>query len=220
MINLSELDLYLIRHANPIWKSGFWSTPDTNLSELGIEQAERLGTTLSSEDFDMIYSSPYIRALQTAKAIKTNSEKNLNIKICSWLAEINIGGLHGLNHAEVKKLYPECDIPAFNSSYKQEGPLVSRLLAYNKNFIFPGGESVKSFWDRVRIGLSNLLTDLNNNQYTKTALVGHGGSLTIILLILLGYQVSDQTLPRFRFEEANPTVLKIRKENIMILKIN
>lgn len=226
MLNLPEIKkidditVYLIRHAKPEWREGYWNTSDTRLNEVGIEQAQQLGDKLSLVKFDQIFTSPFSRAFETAKIIATKSQNNIKIEKCSWLSEINIGALHGLNKDEVRRKYSKCDIPPLNSSYKKEGPLFTRILTYDKNFTFPKGESVYQFWQRVLNGLSGFLLNLDGISNQNIAIVAHGGTLSAILLILLGYQLSDNFFPRFRFEEATPMILNIKSGNLIFIKFN
>jgi 2,3-bisphosphoglycerate-dependent phosphoglycerate mutase len=58
--------LYLVRHAQslPIAERGFAGWP---LSELGVEQAERLADLLSTLGIEQVFSSPFTRTLDTAR---------------------------------------------------------------------------------------------------------------------------------------------------------
>ena len=70
--------LYIIRHGDPIYN------PDS-LTELGHKQAEALAKRLSLHGLDKIYSSPMIRAQQTAEP--TCRALGLGYEIEEWASE-------------------------------------------------------------------------------------------------------------------------------------
>jgi broad specificity phosphatase PhoE len=59
------LDLWLVRHAESLGNID-GTHADTDLSPAGQEQARQLGRALSGVDFDVVWSSPLLRARQTA----------------------------------------------------------------------------------------------------------------------------------------------------------
>jgi probable phosphoglycerate mutase len=69
---------YLIRHADPIYD------PDS-ITDLGKRQAEAVGKRLALHGIDEIYSSPMMRAQQTAKPLSEMIKKPINIE--SWTYE-------------------------------------------------------------------------------------------------------------------------------------
>ena len=54
-------------------------TDDSVLTDEGYEQARKAGKALSKINFDKIYSSPLLRAAETAKTIKNTFNKDQNI---------------------------------------------------------------------------------------------------------------------------------------------
>ena len=54
-------------------------TDDSFLTVEGYEQALKAGKALSKINFDKIYSSPLVRAAETAKTIKKNFKKDQDI---------------------------------------------------------------------------------------------------------------------------------------------
>src|SRR6266508_3414029 len=62
--------LYLVRHAQSQGNTGEdLTTGDPELTDVGWEQARRLGERLKSQQIDRIYASPLCRTQQTATAI-------------------------------------------------------------------------------------------------------------------------------------------------------
>lgn len=74
MIDTSEVQLYLLRHAHA-GDPAKWTGPDSArpLSDKGQGQAVRMGLFLADAGFvpDLIMSSPLVRALETARLVAT-----------------------------------------------------------------------------------------------------------------------------------------------------
>lgn len=81
--------LYLVRHGESLAnKNRFHHTPATPLSKDGIKQAEIVAKRLKGIDIDLIYSSPQIRARQTAQAI--SKIKKMPIEFWDNLKEVGV----------------------------------------------------------------------------------------------------------------------------------
>jgi broad specificity phosphatase PhoE len=81
---------------------------DVQLTEKGIWQAQQTGLYFAQYDpFDICFSSPYRRALQTSEGIISNLGYDLRIFKENRLREKEFGRLHGFKTDEIKKLYPE-----------------------------------------------------------------------------------------------------------------
>jgi probable phosphoglycerate mutase len=88
--------LLLIRHGETAHNAdGRLSTaaPGGPLSEKGVEQAAQIAARLSSASLEAIYTSPLIRARQTAEAIAARA--GLTAVVVDELAEISTGELDG-----------------------------------------------------------------------------------------------------------------------------
>ena len=66
------MKVYLIRHGETDWNSvrKLQGQTDIRLNDYGIELAKLTAEGLKDVDFDLIYSSPLIRAVETAEIIK------------------------------------------------------------------------------------------------------------------------------------------------------
>jgi len=99
-----SINVYFVRHGESEGnKRRIHQREEIPLSEKGKEQAELIAERLREVGIDIIYSSPYLRAKQTAKII---AEK-LNLKIEYWdeLKERrNPSELEGLNYSDPKAL--------------------------------------------------------------------------------------------------------------------
>ena len=82
-------------------------TDDSILTDEGYEQARKAGKALSKINFDKIYSSPLVRAAETAKTIKKTFNKEQNIVFYDNLLEVDLSEWSGLKIDEIKKNFPE-----------------------------------------------------------------------------------------------------------------
>jgi len=132
------VELWLVRHGETEWtETGrFCGRSDPDLSEGGRAQARALREILKVEGFDSFVSSPWIRAVETARL--AYGEPRLDER----LAELDFGELEG---ARWHDCAPE---------------IRAELLAYD-TFAAPGGESVKQLSDRV----SELLGELGPGRH-------------------------------------------------------
>ena len=81
---------------------------DTPLTDLGVQQAIQTGKFLRSvAAFDVIFSSPYMRTLQTSQHIAEQLDHPSQIVIEERVREIEFGILDGLTHHGMKERYPE-----------------------------------------------------------------------------------------------------------------
>jgi broad specificity phosphatase PhoE len=79
-----------------------WS--EAPLDEAGREQAASLGRRLASVPLAAVYSSPLLRALQTAEAIVAGQPLKLEAR--EELAELKMAGWQGLGEREIAKRFP------------------------------------------------------------------------------------------------------------------
>ena len=102
--------LYLIRHGETggNFEGRFQGIVDNPLNENGIRQAQMLGTAFSAAKIDVLYTSPLIRARQTAGIIaEMHGMKKLVPVVEPGLIELNGGLLEGRRFSELSKEYPE-----------------------------------------------------------------------------------------------------------------
>lgn len=89
-----------------VWASGVRDV-DTPLTPLGVQQAIATGQFLSKDSFDVIFSSPYMRTLQTSQHIAEQLPAVPRIILEERIREIEFGVLDGLTHQGVRERYPE-----------------------------------------------------------------------------------------------------------------
>ena len=108
---MTETIVYLIRHSEPtpMMNVNIINCKDNNqvlnekriLSVSGEKRAEELSKKEELQNIDSVYSSSYVRALETAKYIAL--ENNTKINIDERLNERKIGDLKGITNEEFEK---------------------------------------------------------------------------------------------------------------------
>ena len=95
------MELYVIRHGQTTWneKGLLQGSVDIELNESGREVAGKMGEKLEDTPFDVIFSSPLIRAYETACLIR--GHRNIPIIRDERLREICFGDLEGKNYREI-----------------------------------------------------------------------------------------------------------------------
>jgi broad specificity phosphatase PhoE len=164
--------IHLIRHGETEnnrrgYVQGWTESP---LSELGREQARRVGDRLRSQKIDAVISSPLSRALDTARiAVGTG----VPVEIREGLREMNLGVWEGRSAAELRRTHPE-DVALW---FDKPGAL--RI---------EGGETIRSFRRRV----SRALSDIRGEFAEQTlAVFAHGGVICAWLTAILGMKLDD-----------------------------
>lgn len=163
----------LIRHGETEWNTlgRFQWCTDIALSKNGIEQAILLKNRLNG-DFDYIYSSPLSRALETAKILTSDTDKE--VIIAPEIREIHFGEWEGLTIHEIKEKYPD-KFKEWRSDKKE-------------SYICGGDLSIHNAANRAK---DCILEIVSKHKGKKVAIIAHGG---IIKAGLIGIFEWDMTM--------------------------
>jgi len=95
-------DLWLVRHGETEWSRDHrhTSVTDLDLTEAGVAVAERLRERLTDHEFDLVLSSPRLRARRTAELARFEPEVDEN------LVEWAYGDYEGVTTEEIRKTVP------------------------------------------------------------------------------------------------------------------
>jgi alpha-ribazole phosphatase len=145
--------LILVRHAEPAEhaRGRCYGSLDVGLSSAGAHDAERLATL----ECDVVYSSPRIRAIDTARAITTT------IQVDDDLRELDFGELEGRTYDEIAASEPE---------------LYRAWMERPTTVTFPGGESFAILKKRALRALDRIRT-----AHDCAVVVTHGGVIRAAL---------------------------------------
>ena len=93
-------------HKLEVWSANLRDV-DTPLTALGFDQAVATGRFLRGKfNFDMVFTSPYLRTIQTAEHIVAQMAAPPAIMYEERIREIEFGILDGLTRDGIQKLYP------------------------------------------------------------------------------------------------------------------
>lgn len=154
--------LILVRHGQtPANLSRVWhGSTDTPLTELGHWQASKLGAHFPNiMDANVIYASPLQRASNTAQAIA--STLNLDVNHDPRLQEFSLGEWEGFAFEDI------------SNHHDPEGRLYS-----DPDFSAPGGESQRMVRKRVVEAIEEIIAA---NAGNNIVIVSHGVALGIAL---------------------------------------
>ena len=112
--NLSPLPLtpfYFIRHGETDWnrRNIIMGSMDIPLNELGLKQAFEAAEILDKESFDIIISSPRVRAHKTAEIIAQKTRKPILLE--EGLTEIVWGEAEGKLADPIKSIFDDAHRP-------------------------------------------------------------------------------------------------------------
>jgi broad specificity phosphatase PhoE len=169
----NPLVLLLIRHGQSrANRAGtFQGRLDSELSPLGVTQAEKLSRHLASFRITAVYSSPLKRARRTAELLIIDTTLPLNLD--DNLAEVDVGDLAGKPYASAQTEYP-----SFMEEFKRS-PAATR---------FPAGETLAE----VQVRALKAVERIKSEQVDAgiIAVVSHNICLRVMALGLLGWNWS------------------------------
>lgn len=164
------LRLLLVRHGlTTANREDRWiGRSDPPLSEEGLTQAEALATRLAGEGLTAIYSSPQLRARQTAELIAQAC--GLEVWIEPGLREMDFGCWEGLTQAEIEARYP--------------GQMRAWWADLTAESAPHGGETLAQVAKRAKAAYNKIVA--RHGEGETVLIVAHGGVLQTLLCQVLG----------------------------------
>lgn len=193
--------LYLVRHGETESnRAGLaLGRADVPLNERGLWQAGRLAEALAGEPFAAIYTSPLMRARQTADAIA--ERHGLSPVTEPGLIEMEIGEVEQMPFAEVRARYP--------------GLLEAWAGADGPNQAMPGGERLVDVQERAWRTVKRLST--RHAEETVCA-VTHNFVILTVLATALGTDLAH--FRRIRHGLAAVSVIEMTGDRVRVRRIN
>jgi len=154
---MADLILYLLRHGESMGNlTHVIDSRSLNLplSDAGVQQAKMQADTLKFIDFSAIYSSPLLRARQTADLM--NQWLDVGITISDSLYEVDLGVLDGISRDDPRMSIHMDILRKWEQGLADIG--------------YPEGETLNDVGERFR----SFLTELENNGQRVALVVGHG----------------------------------------------
>ena len=173
------MELYIVRHGTTDWNAQkkFQGAQDIELNENGRKLAAELGARLDAAkiDFDCIYSSPLIRAYETACLIR--GHKIYPIIRNPLLTEISFGKLEGLPYDD----WINTDLPR---KYFFTAPA---------SYVPPeGGETFDSVCERTKRFVQTVIEPVQKiKPDSRIMIVAHGALLAGMMCYLDGRGIEN-----------------------------
>jgi len=160
---------------------------DTDLSETGRMQAEKLGLAMKGVALTAIYSSPLKRAMDTAGAIAKHHR--LDIIAEPELKELAVGDLEGMPLDKFSMNFSQ-----FLVDWQTRGDAID----------FSGGENLGQFRDRVWAAIQRIVATnkdgiiaVVSHYFVTAAVVCHALGLPLTHLVRIRIQPSSQSILDF-----------------------
>jgi alpha-ribazole phosphatase/probable phosphoglycerate mutase len=149
--------LILVRHTEPVddARGRCYGSLDIGLSATGREHARELALRLARVEYDAVYSSPRLRARETADPVA--AARGLELSIDDGLRELDFGALEGRTYDEIAESEPE---------------LYRAWMETPTQVRFPGGESFADLKARAIVALDRIRA-----AHHAAVVVTHGGVL-------------------------------------------
>lgn len=167
---MSKTEIYLVRHGecDGNRENRFRGRHDFPLNKNGIHQAESLAAELAAVRFDAIYSSPLLRASQTAEII---AGKRYSVRTDEAFINISLGEWENKSKEQVRREHPD---------------LWEFWMTTPEKLQFPGMETLQQVKQRSYRRLLQLATEHTGN---RILLVTHRAVLKPMLAAAL--QISE-----------------------------
>lgn len=164
--------LYLLRHGETEGseKKRYIGQTDLCLSPRGLRQAAWWKEELSHVNFEKVYSSDLMRALDTARIV--SGIPDFDIEATSQLREINLGDWDGKQMENIKTRSPD--------AWKERGRHI-------KSFRTPNGESFQDLHERVIKVFQKIMAETHGN----VLVVAHAGVNRMILCHVLKRPIEE-----------------------------
>ena len=219
--------LVLVRHGQSQWnlENRFTGWMDVPLSKKGLEEATSAGKKLKDFQFDKMYVSHMLRAIQTLHYVllelddertpiifhedpkiherehhKGDLSKEIPIFMSTDLAERYYGNLQGLNKQKTREEYGEEQVHLWRRSYDINPP---------------GGESLKDTCDRTTPYFKeHIIKDLEEGK--NVLISAHGNSLRAITMFV--EKISEQEISGVEIPTGVPIVYSFDEDMKLIDK--
>jgi len=165
--------LFLIRHgeSRSNIEQRYQGQGESDLSQLGLDEAEELARYLSKQKFSAIYSSTLRRSFETAEMISKHHD--LDVMKVPELIERNYGKWENMKFGDIKKRY---------------GRIYGKWLIDPGMTLIPGAESLKALQKRGVAAIEKLV---KKNKGRTFCVVGHGGINRTILFHYMNVDLNN-----------------------------
>lgn len=168
------------------------------LTDLGLQQAEKIANFLEPLKISAIYSSPIERALHTTKIV--SNKLNLQYKIDHRLTEIEMGSFSGMLYEEM---------------FAKHGNIFLKFYQDNSLIEKNGVETFSNVKKRV-LDMVNYCSQKHDNE--NILLVTHMDPIKAMISTVL--QLKPESLYELIIRNASLTIVKKEQSNFSMVAIN
>lgn len=192
------LRVLFVRHGETEWnrERRIMGREEIGLNETGRKQSAQLQAGLIQVPLDAIYSSPILRARETAEIL--SRERDLKVVFDERLAEIDYGEWVGKTFEDVRRM------PGYQ-------PYFTRL----ETPVAPGGETLYQVRDRVTAFYESLKQGGTNRT---VAVVSHADTIKCLLMGVL--EIPFANIWRFRIDNVSVSLLEAEPRGDRVICIN
>jgi broad specificity phosphatase PhoE len=163
------MEMLLVRHGEAQANSTenyniSFNCPDPELTDDGINQAQKLGERLEQWNIQKVYASDLRRAVQTAGIISEHI--HVSVEICPELREINMGRLYLSTWESIEHEFPG---------------YAARWHKHDSDLPYPEGENGAAVIHRSL----PLIEKIIQSQQERVVIVTHGGTIRSLLCAFL-----------------------------------
>lgn len=177
--------IYLVRHAQSQGNTGEdLTTGDPDLTDVGREQARRIGERLGAQRIDALYASPLRRTQETAAAIA------------------DVAGLEVIPKADLREVaMGQADYDIRLLPAEEQGRIAERILSEGTWDAFPGSEGSTVARKRAASVMDEIIAA---HPGQRVVVVSHAGFIQTYVSLALGLQRD------FVFYPFNASITSIR----------
>ena len=189
------MKLLIVRHAETDWNKAnrFQGIVDRPLNENGKTQAVLFSKYLfkANPSINKIYSSPLLRTKDTAQAVA--SRFNLEVNEMDSLKEYSVGIFSGKNIDDI--------------NYSEDKEIYDNFMIHNNWDMVPEAEKFHSRYQRAIKSLQEILKSADSNSCIL--IVSHGGFMQTLISVLLGservwgFKTNNTGIYEFEITESN-----------------
>jgi alpha-ribazole phosphatase len=192
------LEIIFVRHGETDWnvEGRVMGPSPVPLNENGKRQAERARNFLKKTTVDAIYTSPHVRAQETAEIIAEG--RDIDVYQRDGLSEINYGSWVGRHFSELNKT------PEFKTYYKT--PATARA---------PGGESLEEVQERMTAFSESVRSE---ERIKRVVAVSHADAIKAVVAYYLNMPLNE--IHRIRIDNASSSIVWMGENFERVLVVN
>ncbi len=192
----------LVRHGESVWnpEKRIQGQTDVPLSDKGRWQARALAQVLTKEAPVVCYSSPLIRALETARLLVAHLPSQVPLVVLQELKERRFGAWEGRTVEEVAASDPV--------GWR-------RWIESDQTIVPPSAERMDQFWTRAMRAVERIRGEVRSGSVLVSS---HGGILKCIVCQLM--ELPPESASRMSMGNGSLTVIEEKDEQAVCVTYN